>query len=123
MSGNRLFVDTNILIYLLNGDSEIAELLDRKQLIISFITELELLSISNLDDAEYQIIVDLIGQCQVINVNSEIKDLTVGLRKSRKLKLPDAIIAATAIYSKLPILTADRAFERVEELNVILYEN
>ena len=52
MSGDRIFVDTNILIYLLKGDPEIAQMLDGKQLSISFITELELLSYPDLSKKE-----------------------------------------------------------------------
>ncbi|MFK7833276.1 MAG: hypothetical protein AB8B52_08370 [Winogradskyella sp.] len=36
-------MDTNILLYLLNGAETLAELLNEKQLFISVITELELL--------------------------------------------------------------------------------
>ncbi|MEQ8242830.1 type II toxin-antitoxin system VapC family toxin [Fulvivirga sp.] len=121
MNGNKLFVDTNILIYLLNGDSEISQILDGKQLVISVITELELLALPNLSKEEQDIIQQLIGECQVININSSIKKVTVELRKSRKLKLPDALIAATSFYSKLPLLTADKSFGEIEELDVIIY--
>uniref|UniRef100_UPI00404988B6 type II toxin-antitoxin system VapC family toxin n=1 Tax=Fulvivirga sp. TaxID=1931237 RepID=UPI00404988B6 len=121
MNGNKLFVDTNILIYLLNGDSEISQILDGKQLVISVITELELLALPNLSKEEQDIIQQLIGECQVININSSIKKVTVELRKSRKLKLPDAIVAATSFYSKLPLLTADKSFGKIEELDVIIY--
>ena len=44
MTGNKIFVDTNILIYLLNGDLDIAKILDGKDIVISVITELELKS-------------------------------------------------------------------------------
>lgn len=44
MSGNRLCVDTNILLYFLKGDQEVIEMISDKDLIVSFITELELLS-------------------------------------------------------------------------------
>jgi predicted nucleic acid-binding protein len=43
MSGNRLFVDTNILLYFLKGDQEVVEMISDKDLVISFITELEIL--------------------------------------------------------------------------------
>lgn len=43
MSGNSLLIDTNIALYLLNGDNTIAELLDGKDVYLSFISELELL--------------------------------------------------------------------------------
>ena len=42
MNGNKLFLDSNIVLYLLAGDQTLAELLDRKQLYISFATSLEL---------------------------------------------------------------------------------
>jgi predicted nucleic acid-binding protein len=41
MSGNKLFLDTNIILYLLNGDETVAEFINGKQLFISFITQLE----------------------------------------------------------------------------------
>jgi predicted nucleic acid-binding protein len=42
MSGNLILVDTNVLIYLLSGDSAIADSLQDQQIVISFITEIEL---------------------------------------------------------------------------------
>ncbi len=44
MNGNKLFLDTNIILDLLNGDETLAEFLNGKQLYISVITELELLA-------------------------------------------------------------------------------
>ena len=52
MSGGNIFVDTNILLYLISGDDTITGLLDSKSVFISFITELELLSFKDLSDAE-----------------------------------------------------------------------
>lgn len=40
MNGNSLFVDTNILLYILNGNDNLKEQLNNKSLYISFITEL-----------------------------------------------------------------------------------
>ena len=122
MNGNKLFVDTNILIYLLQGDSDIANILDEKDLVISVITELEIKSFPKLSTADAKIIDSLINDCQVINLNEDIKRLAIEFRKSRKLKLPDAIVAASAHYSKLPLFTADKDFEKVEELDVIIFE-
>lgn len=42
MSGNRLFIDTNILLYYLKGNDEVVELIADKEITISVITELEL---------------------------------------------------------------------------------
>ena len=122
MSGNRLFVDTNILIYLLRGEKEIAEMLQGKEVMISFITELELLSFPNITRSERKVIGELIDDCQVIDVNEEIKSMAVELRKAYKLKLPDALIAATCRYFNVPFLTADDDFSTIMEIDIIKYE-
>ncbi len=120
MNGNKLFVDTNIIIYLLNGDIEIAQILDGKELVISVITELELLSFA--DVSETAAIRELISECQVLNLNEGIKNATIHYRKNWKLKLPDSIIAASAYYSGLPLFTADKGFSKIDDINILLYE-
>ena len=122
MSGNKLFLDSNILLYLLQGDKTLAEVLDNKQIYVSFITQLELLSFPGLTKKESKVISDLLKECVIIDINAEIKNLTVSYRKSYKLKLPDSIIAATSLYLDLPLITADADFKRIEELNLIFYE-
>lgn len=52
MNGSRIFVDTNILLYFLNGDIEVIDILSDKDVYISFITELELLSFQRLTDKD-----------------------------------------------------------------------
>lgn len=43
MSGNNFLLDTNIVLYLLSGNTTVAEIIDGTQLYISFVTQLELL--------------------------------------------------------------------------------
>ncbi|MGV3508152.1 MAG: type II toxin-antitoxin system VapC family toxin [Sphingobacteriaceae bacterium] len=122
MSGNRLFVDTNILLYFLKGEQEIIEIIANKDLVISFITELELLAFPNIAPESEETIKGLLSNCLIIDINQEVKDLTIEFRKKSKLKLPDSIIAATSYYFKLPLLTADKQFKTIEELDIIIYE-
>lgn len=122
MSGNKLFVDTNILLYFLNGDQEVIEMISDKDLIISFITELELLSFPKISVDSEETIKGLLKNCTIVEINPEIKDLTIEFRRKSKLKLPDSIVAATAFYFKLPLLTADKQFRTVGELEIIMYE-
>ena len=122
MNGSRIFVDTNILLYFLNGDQEVIDMISDKDVVISFISELELLSFPRLNNNTEKTIKGLLKNCVIIDINPEIKDLTIELRKKSKLKLPDSIIAATAYYNKLPILTADKQFRSLEELDIIIYE-
>ena len=62
----------------------------------------------------------LIDDCWCIEWNAEIKAQTINLRKKYKIKLPDAIIAATAITYELPLVSADQGFSQIEELDFIL---
>lgn len=122
MNGNKVFVDTNIILFLLIGDKTIAELLNAKQIYISLITQLELLGYSKNTRKDLKIIQELIDQCVVIDINDEIKDMVINLKRKYHLKLPDGIIIATAIYLDLPLITADQEFKKVEQLNLIFYE-
>lgn len=50
-------------------------------------------------------------------------DEAIRLRKTYRLKIPDAIVAATALTQQLPLLTADTDFERIkDEVAVLMYE-
>ena len=51
-----------------------------------------------------------------------MKEQTILLRKKYGIKLPDAIIAATAIKNRVPLLTADKGFRQIAELDLILLE-
>lgn len=122
MNGNKLFIDTNIVLYLLNGDITLAEMLNHKQIYISVITELELLGFKNISAEEEMVIRDFVSQCKVININNVIKEETIRIRKSYNTKLPDSIIIASALYLDFPLITADSDFRKVEELALIQYE-
>ena len=122
MNGNKLFLDTNIILYLLNGDFTLAEMLNNKQIYISVITELELLSFRHITNNEEKIIREFVKQCKVINITNPIKEETIQIRKKYKTKLPDSIIIASALYLDFPLITADSEFKKVEELALIHYE-
>jgi predicted nucleic acid-binding protein len=58
----------------------------------------------------------------VVNYSDELKAIVIAIRSKKKLKLPDAIIAATAIYHNTPLLTADKGFQNIDGLELIYYE-
>lgn len=122
MSGTNLFVDTNILLYLLNGDKIVTELLNSKKIFVSFITEIELLSFKKLSTQEIKIIRQLLSDCTLIDMNEEIKLKTIEFKLNYNLKIPDAIIGATSFYLKIPLVTADKQFKRVENIDLIFYD-
>lgn len=122
MNGNNIFLDTNIILYLLNGDQTLASFLNNKQLYISIITELELLGFSGISKKEEKIVRDFLSECKIIPINNEIKEETIKIRKTYKTKLPDSIIISTALYLNLPLITSDIEYKNVSELSLIYYE-
>jgi predicted nucleic acid-binding protein len=121
MSGNNLLIDTNIALYLLQGDETIADVLNNKDVYISFISELELLGYQNITDIEKDRIKDFLSDCIVVDLNEAIKKITIELKQKQKIKLPDAIIAATSKYMNISLLTADSGFDAIEDIQVIKY--
>lgn len=122
MNGNRYLIDTNIAIYLLAGDQKVADILDQSQVFVSFISELELLSFAQEDDSGAAILRDFLNDVVIIDINKKIKDHTIEIRKQRALKLPDAIIAGTARFLNIPLMTADDQFKNVDDPPIIFYE-
>lgn len=122
MSGNSFVLDTNIVLYLLSGNVTVAEIIDGSQSYVSFITQLELLGFKGITNKEQQKIRSFLAECIVVDITEEIKNKTIAIKQSNHLKLPDSIIAATAQFLEIPLLTADKDFEKLTELNIILYQ-
>lgn len=122
MNGISIVSDTNPLIYLLNGSIKAAEYLDGKQVQISVISELELYGKRGLTEDEISEINLLTNSCFVAELNDGIKIQTKKLLQGTKIKLPDAIIAATALYLDLPLLTFDSDFVRIPGLKLFILD-
>lgn len=122
MSGNKYFLDTNIILYILSGNETLANHLHQKSLYASFISEIELLAYKGLTAKEEKSIRDFLSQFRIINIDEAIKRETIALRKEYNLKLPDCLIAATAISLQLTLVTADKQFRQIEHLLLELFE-
>lgn len=122
MNGNSILADTNILIYLLQGNQDVTDYLDGKDIYISFISELELLSFPGLEEADIKNIKHLLDSLKIIDINSSIKTQAIHLRRDHKLKLPDSIVTATASFLNLTLLTADKQLLKAQtDIKVQLY--
>ena len=122
MSGNEFLLDTNAVLYVLNGDETLSDFLFEKKLYISVITEIELLSYKYLTAKEKQQIKDFIKEFVTINISDKVKHLTIELKRRSNMKLPDSIIAGTAMALQIPFVTSDKQFRTIGDLNLIFYE-
>ncbi len=113
--------DTNFLIYIHEGN-KILEPFLQYNFGISFISEIELLGYNGITKSEEIKLKQLISDCFEIELNSKIKEKTIELRRKYSIKVPDAIIAASSLVYGIPIVTADKGFSKIQELDLILIE-
>ncbi|MBA2775341.1 MAG: type II toxin-antitoxin system VapC family toxin [Chloroflexia bacterium] len=107
-------LDTNIVIYELAG--RFVQPLPAGPYVVSIITEIELLSYQSLDESEEREIRSFLDGVAVIGLTPEIRAETITLRRLQRLKLPDAIVAATSISLGIELLTSDRRLARTPGL-------
>jgi len=104
-------LDTNTIIYFLQQQFSpgaaafVDDLLMTSKPCFSVITEIELLCWKTASPKDIQLIKDFINDATVIELENTIKYATVDIRKAHKIKLPDAIIAATALVYNLSLIT------------------
>ena len=121
MNGMDYLVDTNILIYTLDGTIDPSRF-EPGNWFYFFISEIELSGKPGLTGEQLSIIKDALSICQKAHYHNQMVDIASHLRRTYKIKLPDALIAACAIFYDLPLLTADKGFATIKELNLVLLE-
>lgn len=122
MSGNRFLIDTNIVLYVLNGNEELATFLNGEELWISVITEMELLSYPAISESEIKKLKAFLSQISVKQLDEQVKNKAIEIRRTHRIKLPDSIIIATALIHEIPLVTADKQLRNIEDIQLILYQ-
>ena len=124
--GIKYLWDSNTAIYYLQqqfpllAEKFMDDLLKDSIPCISAITEIELLCWKTNDENDIKLLTNFIVDALVIELEQPIKIKTSEIRKHYKIKLPDAIIAATAIHHELILLTRNtKDFENIEGLKMI----
>lgn len=122
MSGNNILLDTNIVLYLLNGEETLIPLLEEKNLFLSFITQLELLGARYLKPNDILQIKQFISECTVIDITPGIKEFAINIRQNYTIKLPDCIIIAISLWLNMPLITADQDFKKIDIADLIYFK-
>ena len=119
--GTKFLIDTNVIIDFQmnsipeNGMSFLTKVID-EDFTISFVSYIEFLGYKNASKTSEE----FMSLANVIQINASIINTCISIRKAHKIKLPDAIIAATAIANKLTLITCNaKDFENVKNLKVL----
>ena len=122
-SSNLLFdtnFDTNAFIYFFAGRETINAFVKQAPIIYySLTSETELLSAPHLTDADMAHIKAFLAMCEPIPLIPEVVAGTIRIRRQYNVKVPDAIIAASALHLNVPLVSADTEFQKIESLSLI----
>lgn len=120
--GQKYLMDTNAVIDYLDNKlpNNSANLIDKIDTQISVITRMELLSWHKATSKQIRILQEFISESNVIGLEENIILKTIELRKQYKIKLPDAIIAATVLTDKMYLISHNVSdFIKIPKLKVI----
>ena len=124
--GMKYIWDTNTVIYYLQqqfppvAEKFMDDLINEARPIISAITEIELLCWKSATEKDLEILHQFIGDAMIIELEQFIKYKAAEIRKKHKIKLPDAIIAATALVYELTLISRNVSdFKDIDGLKIL----
>ena len=126
MNGKRYILDTNAVIQLLAGNPSLIKMVeDSDFLAISVISKLEFLSYPDLTEDEKNAFSELLEDLTVFDLTASDDALmqeAVAMRIDGGLKLPDAVIAATALVNHCEVITNDAHFAHQKRVHARTYD-
>ena len=124
--GQKYLIDTNVLIDAQmgrlpqKGMNFLAQIIN-ENFIVSFITLIEYLGYKDIPKSSEE----FISLAEIIEIDKNIIKICIDLRRNYKIKLPDAIIASTALANNFILITNnEKDFSGIKNLKIIsLYQN
>lgn len=115
MAAPDFILDTNAVIDLHKG--LLAQPLPAGTFALSVITEIELRGFPGLTPDQEAVLTRFFAAVPVIGLLDTVKETAIQLRRGQRIKVPDAIIAATAIVCGAVLLTNDQGLTRINGLH------
>jgi hypothetical protein len=123
--GTRYLLDSNTVIdYIARLHPEksrqwLNQIID-EEINTSVITKIEVLSFDPDKDDNYSVLVDFFEAASIFDLSADIVSKTIQIRQKQKIKLPDAVIAATALCNGFTLVSRNtKDFKNIEGLEVI----
>jgi predicted nucleic acid-binding protein len=120
----NVLLDTNVLVYHVAGDPAATRFLDeiivRRSFFLSILSVIEFLGWHGHTDDEFLECKELIGLATILPISKEVADKAIELRRAKRIKLADAVIASTALVNNLSLVTTNiRDFKGIRDLQII----
>jgi predicted nucleic acid-binding protein len=88
---------------------------------LSFMTVIELLSWKEIS-SQINLIQNFLSKCIIKDNEPLLQQKVIETRLEYGLKIPDAFIAATALYHNLTLISGDPIFKRIKDLDLLFIE-
>lgn len=115
-----MLLDTNIVIHACQpGGDWLAPWTHHPDAAIASVTRIEALGFAGISTAEETAILDFVSSGPTCALDDEVIERAIQLRQQKKMKLGDAIIAATALEYDIPLVTRNEAdFKHIAGLDL-----
>jgi predicted nucleic acid-binding protein len=121
--GLKALLDTHAIISLLKNQGNLTSILaNYSEIYISVISVLEFQSFEKISESDlilFQLFLSRVSVVGLTHSDEQLLQKIISIRKIKKLKLPDAIIADTSIVLNADLFTADKTFSNIEEIKMI----
>jgi predicted nucleic acid-binding protein len=110
METKRFMLDTNIIIGVLNNSLNLREFLEAfpdSEIYINPVVFVEVLAKANMDKTAEAEARSMLALFHFAEINVEIAEIAISIRRTKKMLLPDVLIAASAIALNATVLSND----------------
>jgi predicted nucleic acid-binding protein len=114
--GAKFVFDTCAAVFLLDNDERMLSIQqewENMEKYVSVINRMELRAKPGITESEVQKIKTFLAYTTVIPLNEAVEGIAVKIRSETKIKLPDCIVAATAVVLNAILLTDDPHLKRL----------
>lgn len=117
----RILLDSNILIQLVNGEIPANKIFfEDCDYSVSIITFMEVMGYSFKNEKDENTFKKLFNKFTIHFIDFPVAEQVIKIRKIKKIKLPDAIIAATSIVYDSELMTRNESdFTSIEGIRII----
>ena len=124
MPATEYLIDTNILIYHTAGSETISgfirDMIARQAFNVSVLTKIEFLGWNKHSSEGYEKCRQLIELANVFLIDDDTAEKAIELKRQAKIKLADAVIAATALLNNFKLVTRNvDDYKAVKDLEII----
>jgi hypothetical protein len=123
--GTRYLLDSNTVIDYIaclhpdKGRQWLDPIID-EEINVSVITQIEVLSFDPDKDDNYPVLVDFFETAGIFDLTGDVVSKTIHIRQKQKIKLPDAVIAATALCNGFTLVSRNtKDFKSIKGLHVV----